>query len=333
MIDATSLNKKKVNLLIKVIVLSIFVFFFYKVFLKKIDLELVKQHLINVNPVFLLIAMMFLILRILSLGYKFKIAATFFQINIPTKSYFVNEFRMLFLEFILPFPNAEDLFRIAFHKLKKVELHQCLSIIFNMRISGIIIIAALMSGLLLQLGSNIMDTKGVVLILVFGLLLVLTLTYKFWLRLLLKFTKRKIWLQKLINNILNNKISTKQFIQLIIVGFVHSITSALAIYFILLAVNCPIAFYKVLLIVPAMTLSFILPLSIQGYGLPEAAMLFILIQFGVQQELATTASFIHLIFYSVLILIGAIIFLVDKEYSLDLIKNQIQNYLQNKTNT
>lgn len=333
MIDATSLNKKKVNLLIKVIVLSLFVFFFYKVFLKKIDLDLVKQHLINANPIYLFIAMVFLILRILSLGYKFKIAATFFGISIPIKSYYINEFRMLFLEFVLPFPNAEDLFRIAFHKLRKVEFHQCLSIIFNMRISGIIIIAALMSGLLLQLGSNFIDTKGVVLILVFGLMLILILTYKIWLRLLLKFTKRKIWLQKLINNILDNKISTKQFIQLIIVGFVHSITSALAIYFILLAVNCPIAFYKVLLIVPAMTLSFILPLSIQGYGLPEAAMLFILIQFGVQQELATTASFIHLIFYSILILIGAIIFLVDKEYSLDLIKNQIQNYLQNKTNT
>ena len=77
-------------------------------------------------------------------------------------------------------------------------------------------------------------------------------------------------------------------------------------------------------IVPIMVLSFIISLSIQGLGIPETVLIFLLIQFNVNEEIAAAAGLFHLIIFIIQILIGVVLYLTDKDYTISSVKEHIQ---------
>lgn len=323
-IDFSSFIKRYALTFIKVVGFLAILYLIYHLVFDEIDFRLMLNHIKEANPFFLLLGLISMILKFASFGIKFKISASYFGARIKTKKYILNEFKLLFLELLFPIPNSEDFFRVLFHKLKNIELHKCISIVMVMRISSIVTIVFLLVGLIIELNSVFIKSKFWLAAGLFTFLLTIILTYKFWINIALKFINKPKWIVKLLSDIVDNSITMKQYSILTSFSFINYFFSALAIYFILLSIGFELNLLKILVIIPALIFSFILPLSIQGYGLPEAALLFLLIQFGIPEETATAAALLHLSFYTSLIILGALLFLIDKDYDLKVIREQIK---------
>jgi hypothetical protein len=98
------------------------------------------------------------------------------------------------------------------------------------------------------------------------------------------------------------------------IGFLLSLLQLMCIaagfYILVNGSGLAVSYWQLLAVTPLLILSFILPLSLQGLGLPEAAMVWILTRMGVQSETAAAIGMMHFACYIFLIITGAIIVFV-----------------------
>ena len=316
-------NIKYYPQLIRIALFAVFIFLFHRFVLEQVDAVRILNALKQSNIFYLCGALIFMGLRFLALAFKFRFAANSMAIQSGATGFILFEFKLLFMEFIIPVPNAEDLFRTLFLKLKHIPSAKCLNVILAMRVSGMITMAFLLIGLLFYTGTVIVQYKARVVLPILLLALLLLFTHRIWLRKLADHLKKPGWLHNLLQKVALDNIRTGKYATLITISLLHYLCSALVVYFLLRSFETELSFLIILTIVPVMALSFLIPLSIQGLGLPEAALLFMLIKLNIPEEVATVISIVHLLFYIIFILLGGFLFFFDKTYNLDFIKRQI----------
>jgi uncharacterized membrane protein YbhN (UPF0104 family) len=92
---------------------------------------------------------------------------------------------------------------------------------------------------------------------------------------------------------------------------VYNALSALVIFILLNSADATIPFYYLLISLPLFYFSGVLPLSVQGIGLFEAAMVLVLPVFGVAGDITRAVALLHFTFHLLLILSGGVVFLVS----------------------
>ena len=85
-----------------------------------------------------------------------------------------------------------------------------------------------------------------------------------------------------------------------------------------------VSYPQILAVIPLVVLSFLLPFSIQGIGLPEAAMSWLLVHMGSNPESALAIGTVHLACYLVMIMIGGLIIFISSEKRISGIKTFIE---------
>lgn len=324
------ISNKLLNIAIKVLLFGLFIFLFNKLFLNKLDIDTIKSAISATEPIWLIVAFLMVVMRYLMLGLKFHIASRFFKVDIRLGKFISNEYKILFMEYIIPIPDAEDLFKIIFLKLKNIPIHKAFSIVLSTRIASLIVLLLLLIGIVYELSSLFISLQAKWLTIAFIALALMVISYKVWLGLLIHRIKKPNWLVTALKNIYTNNLSNKGYFTLIIISIFHYVFAALAIYFVLLSLGYLFSLINIILFLPFIILAFLIPLSLQGYGIPEAVLVFLLIKFNVPEEIAASAGILHLVIFTAQILIGSLLYFFDKDYSVRLFKEQIKQIVKRR---
>ena len=121
----------------------------------------------------LVLATTLMILRFVLLGLRWSLSIT--NNRPPLYWSIVTEWRILFLEFVIPVPDAEDVFRIMLLKLRNVQSSTAIRGIIRMRIAGVTVLVSLLLLFFFSWGQTILGKQTVVLysIVAFFILLML----------------------------------------------------------------------------------------------------------------------------------------------------------------
>lgn len=277
----------------------------------------------------LMIVFLLMLIRYALLGARWALSIT--GDRPPFYWSIVTEWRILFLEFVIPVPDAEDVFRILLLKLRKVPVPNAIRGVIRMRIAGVTVLICLLLLFFFSWGQLVLGQNSTFLYSIAALFILLALPFTdFFLRLLLSLIGLipKIG-QSLVNPINEALLEPKNsglMTKLILISAVQSVVQAAVIFVLLGEMTQSVSFIDVLSLIPLLNLSFILPLSIQGFGLPEACLIIMLPYFGVSLEQATAVAVIHLLIYSSMIFIGACLFLVNSELTLGRIYDLFKKY-------
>ena len=225
------------------------------------------------------------------------------------------EYKLLFYELILPIPNIEDVLRFFYLKKKlQKSVFYLLNVIVINRILGIVILFFFMlfSFKNIQHFLNKIDFPfRVSIVLPLGILAVLLLLFFFRKALILYLNKNKYYrIIKRSNN--KYQTSTRHLLWGFLMGIFQLLSWSLAVFFILKGVGINADWSFVVAVVPLMLLSFTVPLSYQGLGLPET----VLILYGslfFDEKLLIVAGGIHFMVYLVIILIGMSLYFFDNK--------------------
>jgi uncharacterized protein (TIRG00374 family) len=290
------------------------------ILLRHIPLNEVPAALQLFNP-FVLFAVIFLqVMRYFLLGLRWRYACRVHNINLPVLWFLKNEFEILFLEFAFPLPDMEDVLRILMLKSKKIPLGTALSISLLMRLCGMGSMAVLLLGLLISRGKIFFRTANIDVVLLTVLpVLVITgiILHKYFLRIAAKLIHKIPGVGKRFGDLLFHladiPISATQFFNLIIYSALHLASVAASLYFLIEATGYHISFVSIYLLVPVFMLSLLVPLSVQGFGLPEMAMAVVLPAYGLPKAIAAAIAAVHLAVFILLILTGAILVFINNE--------------------
>ncbi len=267
----------------------------------------------------IVVATAFMVMRFVLLGLRWSLSLT--NNRPPLLWSILTEWRILFLEFVLPIPDAEDFFRLTLLRLRNVPGPAAIRSVIRMRVAGMVVLISLLLFFFFLWGQPVLGKKATTVysILALSILLMLPFTNHF-IRIASAVIKRipKFGrsLAKPITEALSEQTSSGLMSILVVISLCQAVVQAAVIFILLHEMNESICFLHILSIVPLLNLSFILPISIQGFGLPEACLVFVLPYFGVPMETAAAIAVIHLLLYSSMILFGAYLFLINTELTL-----------------
>ncbi|MCF8463380.1 MAG: flippase-like domain-containing protein [Flavobacteriales bacterium] len=239
------------------------------------------------------------------------------------------EWHILFLEFVIPFPDAEDIFRILLLKFRNVTDGSAIRSVIRMRLAGVAVLLCLLLLFFISWGQAVIGQKSTALYSVVALFILFLLPFTdFFVRNALRLVKHvpKIGqpLAKRLTDALEEPQKSGLMTVLFLVSLLQSVVQAAVIFVLLSKTSQSIPFLDILCLVPLLNLSFILPLSIQGFGLPETCLIFMLPFFGVPLEEATAVALVHLLIYSTMIFMGACLFFINSELTLKGLRNMFR---------
>ena len=269
----------------------------------------------------------FVYLRFLLLSYKWKTACV--AAKSPSVSWFAQrEFHLLFLEMMFPLPNAEDMLRLAFMKIRKISWSEGLKTILLMRVSGVFVLCLLVLLFLLRQGAEqILGLSDMLLYSILTLVLFFLIFYRFVLTFINRFVRKLPYVGNLLSRPVEKALSMGdsplQYVQLGTLSLLIYMAEALGFWVLLEGIGASIAFWDIYSLTPFLTLSFVLPLSIQGLGLPEAALVFLLPFYGLEHSDAAAVGVIHLGIYISVIICGGLLFLLWKEDDLNMVRQML----------
>lgn len=235
--------------------------------------------------------------------------------------FLIREQHTLFLEMAIPIPGIEDAVRIMLLSSSKIPWQKALMGAVRMRIAGLTVMVLLLLVFFAGSGDIVFGTgKSFQYALISLTLLVLTPASLPLLRFGIRFAKKIPGLEKspLFKQIAHLTEEQQSFFQipiLIVVAFAQNCVQALVIFVLLTDLGEPISFIELVTLIPLLNLSLILPLSVQGYGLPEAAMVFLLPFAGIDAQIASTIAMAHLLLYTLQIAVSALVFFATSELS------------------
>lgn len=224
------------------------------------------------------------------------------------------EYKLLFYELILPFPNIEDVLRFFFLKktLQKSVFYLINIIVIN-RIIGVMIMFFFMSFSITNIQKFLTKIDFPFLVSTILILVVLAvLIFIYFFRKILKIYLNQNKYYRILKRSHNQyQLSTKHLLLSFLMGFLQLISWSTAIFFILRGVGINADWIFVIAVIPLMLLSFTVPLSYQGLGLPET----VLVLYGslfFDENLLIIAGGIHFVIYLLIILFGGGLILVEK---------------------
>ncbi|GIV34482.1 MAG: hypothetical protein KatS3mg031_2017 [Chitinophagales bacterium] len=314
-------NTALIQLVVKVALFALFFYLMYRFLLFNVSWREVSMYIGKADYLFLGAAIFFMFLRFITLGFKFYLATRALSTYQSLWSFLINELKLLFMEFVVPVPDAEDVFRALFLKMQGLGLSDITKVIIAMRVSGMITLFLLLSGFWFFEVFELPGISAKVGLVVVSFLLAGLFTHRFWLKMLAGMISYKP-LRLLLGQTVHDGPGFAQYISLVGMTLLYHMFSSVVIYCLASSMGVSLNPLILLLIIPLMSLSFIVPLSVQGLGLPEAVLLFALLQLRVPAEIASAISIIHLMIYIGFIVCGAVVFGLDKTYRLETLWNQ-----------
>ena len=241
---------------------------------------------------------------------------------IPLQVSIRSQIEIAFLEIVFPIPDSEDGLKIAYMYRQNISIVSATAIILYDRIIGIGILLLLLPFSFLLFAKNILPAylQAPIVPVVFLLaMLPATLYHRhiisqlfFWFEKLLP--SQSTWRQALRNE-LGKKISAKLVVLCLLLTFFYALLGTAAAWFLAKALHGEASFWFLLAGIPLYYVSAILPISIQGLGLYETALVFILKLQGIDTETAVAAGILHFVFHVSVIAGGGVLYLfnTDKE--------------------
>lgn len=303
-----------IKLFVVLAILIIFVIYKGEVFIRNI-----RSVMNELELSYFLLAACFFHMKYLALAFKFY-AIVPDKKNKSWLSFAKAEYIIQFIDIIVPIPNIEDVLRGFFLKAQHETNKRAILLVFINRAIGLGAFCLLFligvylgfhfyTNLIKQSLESISSGGVVLLIALIALIILAAVVYYF-----------------------KDKISRLSFIDLsqqlsvfrVAVGFVfvaaHYIFWAASILFLLKALHHECTFLAVLIVLPVLVLSVVVPISYQGLGLPETGLFlyFLFMEFSAEQAFAV--AFLHFFLYLMIIISGGVLFLKDNTFSFDKLK-------------
>lgn len=250
------------------------------------------------------------------LAYRWYVVSKHFNLKSGYIYFLSEQFKINFLELLIPVPNAEDYLRInSTRKAGNISLISSTKIIIADRIWGILSLALLLIGTLkLYYYKLNIPTLPNFAIIVFVLTLILVIFFRSWINNKIKHITRRHFnkdldLKREIYLFLQYFNSLKTNLLLISISLSKFVLEYLTLYILLNILGIDIQWWMVFFSIPLLKFSVVLPLSYQGIGLYEAALVLVLTWLNVDFQDAVMISFIHFTFNIILILFGGFLFI------------------------
>lgn len=253
------------------------------------------------------------------LAYRWHLVSKHFNLK-PTFKYILSEqFKINFLELLIPIPNAEDYLRInSTRRIGNISLTGSTKIIIADRIWGILSLGLLLIGTF-KLYYHKLNIPSLPNFAIITILIFIILIFLFQSRIndkIKQFFKQHFNKDFDVKNqiylFFKHFNSLKTNILLISISLSKFFLEFLTLYLLLNIFKIDIQWWMILFSIPLLKFSVVLPLSYQGIGLYEAALVLVLTWLNIDFQDAAMIGFIHFAFNILLILFGGILFIFSK---------------------
>jgi uncharacterized membrane protein YbhN (UPF0104 family) len=267
----------------------------------------------KINYIFLSIGLFFMLLRHFFLAARIFILTSSYHSSNLMKKFISFEFKLLFYELIVPAPNIEDVARFFFIK-KNIGTSkiQTLYILTLNRVIGIFTLLIFLSATLIFTKTFLIKLDVPIFLLQNGIIMFITIILLIVLvyKLILKINV-SVKLQKVIEDFNVLRISYKNLLVAISFSVLQLLVWAIAVKFIFWSVNISLDFIFIISAIPLMIISFTIPVSYQGLGMPEATLLFYGMFFYKDLNLVN-GCILHFLLYLLIICFGGLLYLLHK---------------------
>ena len=273
----------------------------------------------------LLIALIFYYLKVSLQGLRWQTACRAHGKNISPAELVKRQIEIAFLEILFPFPDSEDVIKVIFLDKLGVSLSVGTAIVIYDRIIGVIVLLIILPFSATVFSKIFFHTgfSNLIVIICLPLLIAAIVFYRKIIKAFLKiipnsFKGKSLFLAEF-DAIMTSKIAFSWILKSLLLTSLFALCSATVPWLLINSLGSHVSFFILLISIPLFYVSAILPLSIQGLGLYEATLVFVLQYTGIPTEICVKAGIIHFIFHLIIIVSGGIIFLFDRE------KNWIEN--------
>lgn len=271
----------------------------------------------SINVFYLLMAFIVYLLRYALMAARWHLAASAYQCGIQFRWLLLRQIEIVFLEMIIPIPDSEDGLKIIAMKNKSIGLASAVFITIFDRVMGLAVVIVLLPGTYYYF---LLHSKGVDLYLAAWatsllFMFLILLFHRQLLSILLKNIPSHKYFPSVLRfrlvDYLDRKISLRTIFISAFTTIIFVACCALAPWLLTVSIDENVLFFAVLMGMPFCFFSAILPISLQGVGLYEAALLLILQAQGMVGKNAIVIATIHLMFHFSVIIIGGIVHVSD----------------------
>ena len=299
---------------LQIIVFGVLIYFLFRSFEFSLFFDAVAQ---SQKSVLMLVFITFLF-REVFFGLRWWNSVRLFDEILPLSYYIKNSFIIKFFDYTLPLPAADDFYKVVLLKMKNLPLSKAFASTILDKIFGFLLLAVLFFfSLPLLFNQAFLSDNQLYLIILLLVIFILPMTLLaakpsllmnsiLWLGKTL-FPKRYGHFQdEAIQYHQSQQDRAKLIVQLLVV-IGYNVVLASMIYFLFHALNASLDYTSILVCIPLFTFAVLLPLSYQGLGLYEAAMVFVFINFfDVNPLVAQSIGILHFAFSLVVYALGGL---------------------------
>lgn len=125
--------------------------------------------------------------------------------------------------------------------------------------------------------------------------------------------KLNLLASKLINALVDLGVLKKIFLPIVIISLLVQVARCVLFYFLFLSLGVQLDFLFFLVLIPLVYVLLFMPISLGGFGVRETSLLFFFSQLGVPGEVSVSAGLLGYGLEMLMLLVGIIIFLFNKE--------------------
>lgn len=314
------------------------VLFFLVLFLisRKFNLSETTAYLRHVNVHYLPLLFLLFLLKYFLAGFRWSyIATNIMDIRNACTCYYLRSFlEITFLRLAVPIPDAEDI--LKFYKMHIIGIAKTINIntIILDRMAAILTLVLVVPYTIALLFAT--SSGGPIRWLLCVITTVVTLFAAYQFKALVsrivgiikKKGERAPLPVRKIRNVLNQLVSieyrTREMAGLLMLVAAYYLIIAAVLFVLVAAFGVHIAYYKLALTIPIIIIAPFLPISYQGIGLMESAIIGTLIIFDVPADLSIAIGTIHFAFEVLVIVIGGCLYLYsDNRLEYDQLKNAL----------
>lgn len=298
------------------ILMGLIILFFL---LRNFDLSALVEMTRSIGPMYLiiLIVLSFLSFPVIALRWRLQLE----NAGLKIKVWDITEIVILFyfINSILPAKLGEFYRAYLIKKNYKFSLSKTMGTIFVERLLDMIFLIIFLVISVYATFKGVIPDMITISLYVSILLIVFLIAFIFMIRFFKKYITNKLSrrLKSIYNNFergISTCLHSKNLHKIIFYSFLRWLITILPIYVLILAINLDVSFFVVVFIVLASSLASLVPITPAGLGVGEVTITGILIMFGIEKNLAMSASILIRVFgYWYVLIMGGIFFIFSKK--------------------
>lgn len=300
---------------VQFILISIIIYFLFQ----KFDFQEFKEAISTANLFLISISFIILVVNEALYGLRWYIVARAYKVHYEFWYFIKNGFLIRFLAYTIPLPASDDVYKVILLNIRGTILKKGFIITFLDKVMGLLFIGGILPFSIIKLAEyKLYPVNQLFLFLTLMISFLLFCLYliknpKYFTLLLSKLSNSIPLLKKVNNSAEDLHFNRKYFPFHFFVILINNILQPLAILLLFYAFGVPVSYFLLVAILPLLMLFRFLPLSYQGFGLYESALIMLLkVATTLPESLILNVALIHLSF-STLIHFGGVIFLFDKK--------------------